>query len=105
MQQEFAGDSAVLCYSCIEKAKKLDKFQGQLIRLKQDMADALGCSHNDVDSVTEHNHNSALPGASQTPQRVNRRTSERSKSATEPAKKAKSIDKRYCFWNARSILL
>ena len=40
-QPTFAEDCAFLCYSCI---KKLDKFERQLIGLKKEMADILGCT-------------------------------------------------------------
>jgi len=41
--------SAFLCYSCIERAKKLVEFQQQLTGQKKEMATILGCGVRDTD--------------------------------------------------------
>ena len=87
----FYEDNAVLCYSCIERAKKLDKFVYQWTKQRKEMASILGCSVNDSDS--EMDDTTTLPHtASQqppTPQRTSRRT-KRSRATTEPAKKPRT---------------
>jgi len=55
-QPAFAEDCAVLCYSCIEEAKKLDKFKCQLIGLKKEMADVLGCVAEPTTEQTQCDH-------------------------------------------------
>ena len=86
----------VLCYSCIEKAKKLDKFEYQLIALKKEMADILGCGPNDLDNVAEPTTEQTQGDhISATPKRINR--PKRSKGAMEPAKKPR-VSVIYCLF-------
>jgi len=97
-QPAFAEDCAVLCCSCIEKAKKLDKFERQLIGLKKEMADILGCGPNDLDNVAEPTTEQTQGDhISATPKRINR--PKRSKGATEPARKPR-VSVRYCLCNS-----
>ena len=97
-QLAFAEDCAVFCYSCIEEAKKLDKFKCQLIGLKKEMADVLGCVPNDLDNVAEPTTEQTQGDhISATHKRINR--PKRSKGATEPAKKPR-VSVRYCLCNA-----
>ena len=44
IQRSFRDELAIICYSCISKANKFDKLQQQLLQLKEEMANILGCN-------------------------------------------------------------
>ena len=84
--------NSVLCYSCIERAKKLLKFQQQLTGLQKEMASILRCSTDDTREMDCSNTSTTLcttSQQSQTPHRANQRV-KRPKTATEPAKRPRA---------------
>ena len=95
VQQAFSIDNAILCYSCIGKANKLDKLHHQLSQLKEEMTNVLGQSQQCNVEV--------LPGSSihtSTPQKM-----KRSKGPAHSSKRTRASVSQLCFAKILHIII